>query len=191
MAETTALPTSALRHGPQTYSGFGRWSRQPPSDEDSGALRASIGRLSEQIEAAIAARRAGRGAAVVQACAQLLAQGLAEHQRFLTGMGSDWHALYEFAAYQRALRELRALLARWQQRLVQRERSEAQCFRAFETLAWRTLGEGALLIDMYERGESSQGAALESTRPTRGRRPGSWRARLRAWWAGRGRGHGL
>ena len=39
--------------------------------------------------------------------AAALVQAVRAHQLFLTGLGSAWHSLYEFGAYQNALRELR------------------------------------------------------------------------------------
>ena len=70
------------------------------------------------------------------------------HQLFLTGLGSAWHSLYEFGAYQNALRELRCAVESWHKALVQRRADEGAGFDRMELLAWRTLGEGLLLIDM-------------------------------------------
>jgi hypothetical protein len=39
----------------------------------------------------------------------------------------------------------------WQQTLERRSSRERASFDAFELLAWRTLGEALLLIDMYEQ----------------------------------------
>lgn len=182
MAETSAPASSVLRQGPQTFSGFSRWSRTLAGDDDSSVLRASIGRLSEHIEKVIAARRGGLGADAVKARVRSLTLALAEHQHFLSGMSSAWNVLYEFAHYQRALRDLAALVARWQQQLAQRDPAEKLCFATFETHAWHTLGDGVLLIDMYERSASSQRAEFESTQPTHTLQSG-WRARLRRWWS--------
>ena len=54
-----------------------------------------------------------------------------------------------------------------------------------ELLAWRTLGEGLLLIDMYEQG----GQAHSEPPPREARRPQGLWARALNWW-GRARHEG-
>ncbi|OYX11242.1 MAG: hypothetical protein B7Z11_05070, partial [Acidovorax sp. 32-64-7] len=84
--------------------------------------------------------------------------------------------LYEFGAYQRALRELRDAVAAWQQALERHSARESACFRQFELLAWRTLGEALLLIDMYEHDSGPQ-SDLPDALP---QRLSGWQ-RVRAW----------
>ena len=109
-----------------------------------------------------------------------LSHSAREHQLFLTGLGSAWHALYEFGAYQRALRELRNAIADWQSMLEQRSTKESASFDQFELLAWRTLGEALLLIDMYEH-QSNPASDLQDMPPPR--KPSALQ-RLRAWFRG-------
>ena len=77
----------------------------------------------------------------------------------------------------RALRELAAAVTRWQQALEQRSALEGANFDQVELLAWRTLGEALLLIDMYEQGSRGEGAA-EPPVPSRSR---SWWQRALRW----------
>ena len=85
--------------------------------------------------------------------------------------------VYEFGAYQNALRELRRAVESWHKALVQRGADEGAGFDRMELLAWRTLGEGLLLIDMYE-----QGGQAHSEPPPRERRPQGLWARALNWW---------
>lgn len=126
--------------------------REDVADEETRQLRESLSRLSRYIEAAVHARRSGVSRRGVISSVRALAAGARAHQLHLTGMGSAWHALYEFDGYQRALRELRDAIARWQDALEHGNTSEQECFSAFELLAWRTLGDALLVIDMYEQG---------------------------------------
>ena len=110
-----------------------------------------------------------------------LALGVLEHQLFLTRMGTGWKLLYEFGAYYRALRELAAAVTRWQQALEQRSALEGANFDQVELLAWRTLGEGLLLVDMYRQGVRDLNELPEAS-PGLGsiwRRARSWLRRLR------------
>ena len=171
---------SSLQQTLQSFGDISRFLREGVADEDSRQLRDSLGALSAHIDEATRLRRSGADASAITSRVVELAQCAREHQLFLTGLGSAWHALYEFGAYQRALRELRDAVAAWQQELERHSARESACFRQFELLAWRTLGEALLLIDMYEQGSRGEGGA-EPLGPPR-RRPW-WQCALR--WLGR------
>jgi hypothetical protein len=166
----------------QSFGDISRFLREGVADEDSRQLRDSLGHLSGLIEEAVRTRRTSTDTEAIQRTAAALFQGAREHQLLLTGLGSAWHGLYEFTAYQRALWELRTAIAAWKEALEQRHASEAICFDKFELLAWRTLGEALLLIDMYEcdgRVETPTESASAHLSP-------SWWQRARRW-LGRGR----
>jgi hypothetical protein len=138
----------------QTLLSFGtisRFLREGVAHEDSRQLRDSLGPLSLQIDEVIRLRRNGTDAHAITRRVVDLARCARQHQLFLTELGAAWHALYEFDAYQRVLRELRDAIAAWQQALEHHSPREQACFRLFELLAWRTLGEALLLIDIYEQ----------------------------------------
>lgn len=134
----------------QSFGDISRFLREGVADEDSRQLRDSLGLLSTHIDEAVRARRTSTDTADITRRVAALVLCAREHQLFLTGLGSAWHALYEFGAYQRALRELRNAATDWQQMLDRRSAKEGASFDHFELLAWRTLGEALLLIDMYE-----------------------------------------
>ena len=164
----------------QSFGDISRFLREGVADEDSRQLRDSLGMLSMQIDEAVRIRRTSTDTAAIARHVAALSQCAREHQLFLTGLGSAWHALYEFGAYQRALRELRNAIAHWQQMLERRSARESASFDQFELLAWRTLGEALLLIDMYEH-QSNPASDLQDMPPPR--KPSALQ-RLRAWFRG-------
>lgn len=161
----------------QSFGEISRFLREGVADEDSRQLRDSLSALSAMIDEAVCARRQSTDTEEITRRVVALAVSAREHQLFLTGLGSAWHALYEFGAYQRALRELRGAIARWQQMLERRSGEESASFDQFELLAWRTLGEALLLIDMYKHQSDPQGETPE----VRARKASAWQ-RARAWW---------
>ena len=145
----------------QSFGDISRFLREGVADEDSRQLRDSLGTFSNHIDEAVRARRGSTDAADISRRVAALALCAREHQLFLTGLGSAWHALYEFGAYQRALRELRNAINDWQEMLKRRSARESASFDQFELLAWRTLGEALLLIDMYEHQSDLAGDLLD------------------------------
>lgn len=144
-----------LQNTLQSFGDISRFLREGVVDEESGQLRESLGHLSAQIEKTVRARREAVDPPTLVKHAQQLGQAVRDHLRFLTGLGSGWHALYELGVYQQALRELLKAVQAWQQALEKHSSGESDLFRRCEMLAWRTLGEALLLIDMYEhRGDA-------------------------------------
>lgn len=177
----SAPSTSRFLHTPRSFTGMSRFLREGMVQEETRALRISVGTLSEHIEAAMRARRTDSDAQALARCIEALTRCARAHQLELLGMGSAWHALHEFGGYQRALRELRDALARWQEALLQRSPAEAERFGIFERLAWRTLGDALLVLELYEQGDVQFGDS-DASRPTRSSRRRALLSRLRAWW---------
>ena len=176
-------PLSSLLHSAQSFADISCFLRQGVADEESRELRDSIGALALHIDATVRVRRRRSHALAIERQAAALAHGVLEHQLFLSRTAAVWKSLYEFGAYQGALRELAAAIAGWQQALDLRSAQEGANFDRMELLAWRTLGEGLLLIDMYHQcaphladlpGGTSAGAVL-----TIWRRAHRWWRRLR------------
>lgn len=163
----------------QSFADISRFLREGVADEESRQLRDSVGTLAQAIDEALRARRARPDTARITHLASALLLAVREHQLVLTGLGSAWHALYEFGAYQSALRELRRAAEAWHKALERRSSREGAAFDRVELLAWRTLGEAMLLIDMYEQGGQSD----SDTQPLSGppRKPTRWE-RAKAWW---------
>jgi len=169
--------TSRFSSGSLEY--LDRLVRDGGANAQSQQLRASAGALAQCIDVAVRARRLRSDPASIAQAAEALAQGVRTHRRFLTGLDSAWHALYGFAAYQAALLELLRATQAWQQALVQRSAQEGAAFDRAELLAWRTLGEGMLLIDLYEQDNSRPHSPASRSRPLP-----AWQRVLR-WWQSR------
>jgi len=172
----------------QSFGDVSRFLRSGVADEDSRQLRDSIGALAQRIDEAIRVRRTAPTNAAPADTAEItrqaaeLAKCVREHQFFVTGLGSAWHALYEMGAYQSALRGLRRAADAWHAALVARTPKESAAFDRIELTAWRTLGEGLMLIDMYEQSESAHSEPADAP-PARA---AGWR-RVLAWLRGRRR----
>ncbi len=185
---STSPPSSApwtTGTGALSRAGFAQVSRfllADAANPDTQALRASLLLLSGHIEQTTQARRARRDLATIDRQAAVLAQHARHHQLLLTGLGSAWHVLYEFGVYQRALHALRAALQDWRSAMQQHEASEAARFAQFERLAWRTLGEALLVLDLYEQQSAAPPLPARSHGVVHPRRPALW-TRLRRWLA--------
>lgn len=169
---------------PHSFAGISRFLLGGVIDEDARQLRDSLGALSVRIDEAVRVRRSSTDTADIMRRVLALSHCAREHHVFLTGRAPVWHALYEFGAYLRALRELRSAIADWQQMLERRSAREGASFDQFELLAWRTLGEALLLIDIYEQHSEPAGApATGQTGPPAARRASvlEW---ARAWLRG-------
>jgi hypothetical protein len=169
---TTHLPSI------QTFGELSHFLRASVADEDSRQFSESMGTLATHIEAIVAALRLSRKRADVAPLLMDLLTVLRGHRALVVGLGLAWRGLYEYAAYLQALNNFRVLIGQWL--LDGGSHSEMLGLSAddFELVAWRTLGEGMLLIDMYEQlvtrtaPEESAMAALEEPRVER----------AMAWW---------
>lgn len=155
-----------------------RFWRDAWADEELRDWRASLGALAQCVESALQARQQSRDAEDIIGHADALLRGVRQHQFFLTGLESAWHALYSFDAYQNAQEELSVAVLDWREALEERSANEGECFERVELLAWRSLGEGVLLVDIYEHGN---GPLSEVPPAPLGRCGAAW-LRLRAWW---------
>lgn len=165
----------------ESFGDISRFLREGVADEDTREMRERVGVLAQMIDEVVKIRRASQEAGTITRQASALVRAVREHLRFLTGLGSAWHALYEFGAYQNALQELRRAADIWLKTLEQHSSREGAAFERVELLAWRTLGEGVLLIDMYTQGSSSQFNDLPASAPPS--QPSVW-FRIGAWFKG-------
>ena len=164
----------------QSLDDISRYLREGGANGESRQLRASVGALAQRIEAAMRTRRLRRDPVAITRAAAALVQGVRDHQWFLTGLGSAWHALYGFAAYQGAVAELLRAAQAWQQLLERRSRREGAAFDRAELLAWRTVGEALLLIDLYEQDGNTNSAVL-AVMTSAAPRLSAWQ-RAQQWW---------
>ena len=149
------------------------------ADEELQQWRDSLGALAERVEGAIQARQHSPVAERTIDAADALLRSVRQHQFFLTGLESAWHALYSFDAYQHAQEELSATVLDWRQALEGGSAAiEAGCFQRLELLAWRSLSEGMLLVDIYQHGN---GPLSEQPPQPQGCCSAAW-LWLRTWW---------
>jgi hypothetical protein len=121
------------------------------ADEDSRQLSESMGELAAHVEAIVAALRLNRARTVVAPLLVDLLTVLRAHRKLVVNLALPWRGLYEYAAYLQALNNFRVLIGQWLLDGGSRSAELLLSAEDFELVAWRTLGEGTLLIDTYEQ----------------------------------------
>jgi len=178
------LPVDAATDLPTIHS-FGQLSdflRGAVADEDSRTLSESMGALAAQAERAAAVLRFDRHRDRAGPQLMDMLTVLREHRNMVVNLGLEWRGLYEYAAYLQALNNFRVLIGQWLQPGPWDEDLEVTA-DDFSLIAWRTLGEGMLLIDMYEqwlqREQGEAASALGQLGAPQVRRVLSWWQKLR------------
>ena len=181
---------SRLRLDPSTHlpsiNSFGELSnflRSSIADEESRQVSESMAQLASHIEAIVAGLRLSRVRMTVAPMLVDLLDVLRAHRQQVVGLGTHWRGLYEYAAYLQALNNFRVLIGQW---LLDGGPRSAQLLLSaedFELVAWRTLGEGMLLIDMYEQWIASEreerGTTLDGMAEPQVERAMQWWKKLR------------
>lgn len=151
-------PNSRLQIDPSTQlpsiHSFGELSqflRGAIADEDSRQFSESMGQLALHAEAIIASLRLNQLRTSVAPLLVDLLTVVRGHRNFVVGLEETWRGLYEYAAYLQALHHFRVLIGQWLREGGPDSRELRLTAADFELVAWRTLGEGVLLIDMYEQ----------------------------------------
>jgi hypothetical protein len=184
-------PNSALPINPSTQlpsiQSFGELShflRSAMADEESLQLAEGMGGLAASIEAVLSGlKRAADPADQAPALMDLMTI-LREHRALVIALSPAWRGLYEYASYLAALNNFRVLIGEWLLAATPKAppgQSKPISFEDFELVGWRTLGEGMLLIDMYEQlagkeAGDSTAAPFDEVRAARAR---TWWERLR------------
>jgi hypothetical protein len=156
------------------------------ADEESLQLADGMGGLALGIESVLSRLQREPDPAALATPLMDLMTILRHHRALVIALTPAWRGLYEYAAYLAALNNFRVLIGQWLLAANPQARPDDPCpqaisFDDFELVAWRTLGEGMLLIDMYEHlcgkaaGESAP-ARLDASRLERARH---WWEKLR------------
>lgn len=142
---TTHLPSIV------TFDELGQFLSGVVADEDSRHFSESMKQLASHVESIVAALRLHRRRDVMAPLMMDLLTVLRAHRQLVVDLSLTWRTMYEYAAYLQALNNFRVLIGRWL--LDGRQHSADLDLTAedFELIAWRTLGEGLLLLDMYEQ----------------------------------------
>lgn len=149
-----AGPLTQASQTAQSFADISLLLRECTADAELHLLRDHIGALAKALDMAVGARRHRREPNTIARRATVLAQEVRRHQTTLGHKESGWQRMYEWTNYQRTLRELAQAVQHWRETLAQRSSREGAAFDQMEQLAWRTLGEGLLLMDMYQQGTS-------------------------------------
>jgi hypothetical protein len=167
--DSSTQPNSRLKRDPHshlpsinTFGDLSNFLRGAVADEDSRLLSESMADLSVHVEAIIASLRVNRARTSVAPMLVDLLTVLRAHRQLVVNLGLPWRGLYEYAAYLQALNNFRVLIGQWVLGGGPRSAELVLTAEDFELVAWRTLGEGMLLIDMYEQWLAS-GTSGEST----------------------------
>ena len=134
-----------------TFGDFSDFLRSAVADEESRELSEGMRHLASQAETVVAALRRDRHRDNVGPLLMDMLTVLREHRGLVVGLGLAWRGLYEYASYLQSLNNFRVLIGQWLLHAQPWDNLLDVTAAEFELIAWRTLGEGMLLIDMYEQ----------------------------------------
>jgi hypothetical protein len=183
MATNSRLRLNPSTNLPSIHS-FGELSkflRSSVADEDSRLMSESMSQVSVHVEAIIAALRLNRKRAVIAPMLVDMLTVLRGHRKLVVNLGLHWRGLYEYAGYLQALNNFRVLIGQWLLDGGPGSTDLLLCAEDFELVAWRTLGEGILLIDMYEQwiANEHEQSALDALEQPQVERAVQWWKKLR------------
>ena len=146
----SAEPSTPMS-SPRTFGEYSEILRAAVADEESLQMGESLQRLSHQIEAVTETWRLPHADATWLAPHFLeLLDTLRDHHAMVLDLNRDWDRFLEFKAHMAAVNQFRAQLAQWVQ-VVRLPGAQAPSQTDFDVSAWRLLGAGALLLDVYEQ----------------------------------------
>jgi len=150
---TLRLPIDGRTHLPsiQTFDGLSDFLRSAIADEESRLLSESMGELARQAELVVTGLRLSRHRDRASPLLMDMLTVLREHRNYVVNLAPSWRGLYEYAAYLQALNNFRVLIGQWLLQAAPWDDDLAVTPADFELIAWRTMGEGMLLVDMYEQ----------------------------------------
>jgi hypothetical protein len=163
-----------------TFGDLSNFLRDAIADEDSRVFSESMQHLALQAEGVVAGLRTSRESRHAAPLLMDLLTELREHRGMVVNLGLAWRGLYEYAAYLHALNNFRVLIGQWLLHIDPWDDEVNVGSEEFALVAWRTLGEGMLLVDMYEQwrqceNEDEPGSAL-------GRLDAPQVERVPQWW---------
>jgi hypothetical protein len=179
---TRRLPIDPVTNLPSinSFGGLSDFLRSAIADEDSLLLSESMGDLARRAESVVAGLRESRRRAHAAPLLMDLLTGLREHRNRVLGLDMSWRPLFEYAAYLQALNNFRVLIGQWLLAAAPWDDELEVTAQDVELVAWRTMGEGMLLIDMYEQSLEREPAG--ATRSDLGDLRPTQVARVLQWW---------
>lgn len=147
VARNTSAPQSNL----PSYGEYSDFLRAAVADEESLQMGESLHALSSQIEALTEAWRLPHEDVTWLAPYFLdLLDALRDHHAMVLDLNRDWDRFLEFQAHMAAVNQFRSHVTRWAH-AVRTPGAQAPLQSDFDVSAWRLLGAGALLLDVYEQ----------------------------------------
>jgi hypothetical protein len=142
MDSDTGLPTV------RDFEQLGSLLRLAGADAETTRVSEGMSELAARVEAvgnALAAQPESVGLLMVE-----LLTALRLHRSLIVGLGAEWRRLYEYPAYLASVNNFRLLVGQW---LGQGGSAELLpvTLEDFQMIAWRTLGEGVIMMDIYEQ----------------------------------------
>ena len=157
MARDTGSPAPNSRN----FGDFSEFLRAAVADEESLQMGESLQDLSTQIEFMAEEWRLPHPDGNWLAAGLLaLLDALREHHRMLLDLNRDWDRFIEFKAHLVALNQFRTNVTQWAD-AAQLPGAQPPLLSAFDVSAWRMLGAGALLLDVYEQSRKVEGMSPE------------------------------
>ena len=151
-------PNSRVPHDPSTqrpsdrdFDQLSNFLRGSVADEDSRLVSEGMSELADRVEVIIGALRLNKVRTTIAPLLVDLLTVLRVHRHMVVGLGLPWRGLYEYAGYLQALNNFRVLIGQWVLDGGPRSTELRLNAEDFELVAWRTLAEGMLLIDVYEQ----------------------------------------
>ena len=164
-------------HSFQSFGQYSQFLRSAVADEESLQVGESLQALAVQIEATGAMLQHNNAGPQPLSLALInLVGDLRTHRALLLGLSNDWHSNYEFDAHFAALNHFRILVTQWAMDAAP-PRNSAPVLADFDLAAWRVLGAGSLLLDVYEQSRLASAEIYNEERMP----PSTW-ARWSAWW---------
>jgi hypothetical protein len=120
------------------------------SDAQTIEIASSMGQVATMVEQIAPKLHSTGDAKVIGPLLVELMSALRKHRQVVSNLSGSWRELPEHANYLVSLGNFRLLLNQW---LMERavEKDKAASLDEFESLAWRTLGDGMLLMDVHEQ----------------------------------------
>jgi hypothetical protein len=164
-------------HSFQSFGEYSQFLRSAVADEESLQVGESLQALAVQIEALVAMlqQRPIEPRPLSIALINLVGD-LRTHRALLLALGADWHSNYEFDAHFAALNHFRILVTQWAMDAAP-PRNSVPVLSDFDLAAWRVLGAGSLLLDVYEQSRLAAASMPDEVRSP----PSTW-GRWSAWW---------
>jgi len=163
-------------HSFQSFGQYSQFLRSAVADEESLQVGESLQALAVQIEALVAMLQQSNLEPRPLSLALInLVGDLRTHRALLLALGADWHSNYEFDAHFAALNHFRILVTQWAMEAAP-PRNAVPALADFDLAAWRVLGAGSLLLDVYEQARCASAASEEERAP-----PSFWN-RWSVWW---------